>query len=762
MGEQTQEIIRTNHELRKQLAEDDILIDEYKSRIRILERDLDYCNREIEHLGNTLIYSEEEIESLKRLNSNLSKQLRKALKEVEWKEECLVSRDNQIFSLESKILTLKIRIKEITKKQTMAGNVQPTTSELDNAFNTIQSAVDAIRNHFTPLPGRSPSRFNSGDILRKFAEISDNAYRLNEVAKWYIGSQTRNQVDARVIVNLTNERDTAQRTVYNKERRMINLLAQLDTANASLATANASLDTANASLDAEHLRYEQTVHDHAIQKRKYKKWKARHRDLETYYNNLDGNFDKVYNKNNELDRKLDKKRTKYRNAKQRIRHLEYQVNQQVNQVPLPVNMAQVSSVDAKTVIAPELAKIPSYTGQETPHDFIRKIDQVLESVYNCTTDGNAMANDRGNASITPLETIQIYKSKMGGKFAPVPDQYPVGTAINTIQLFMNWLNDKFRNETIGTMQSALIGLMQEQFSPFDNPDTFERKVRPYLIGLENATVVPILLSKLPENLEMRVRHVFDRRNANQHTVDNFFIDLKNGWMQRRPDRGTNFQPMENQNQRFEAPPLQQPVIQQPVIQQPVYHKVDPKAFVEDTYGKGTWNLDSRVSDTYNTTRDIIKRGQDIQAFNQGNNRDIDSIIERAVQKRIELESNPKFEKINRYRNIIENAQRGIENEENRPDDPMDIDYIIANLAKGNHGVKTKRTVNRTKGKSKKTKPKKKTKTNTKKKVRHIYVNGEEEVEESSSSEEGDSSSSEEGDSSDEEQYYVNSAKKKLM
>ena len=39
-----EEIIRTNQELRKQLAEDDEIISEYKTRIKSLERDLEYCN----------------------------------------------------------------------------------------------------------------------------------------------------------------------------------------------------------------------------------------------------------------------------------------------------------------------------------------------------------------------------------------------------------------------------------------------------------------------------------------------------------------------------------------------------------------------------------------------------------------------------------------------------------------------------------------------------------------------------------------------
>src|SRR5215210_5727200 len=109
-----EEIIRTNRELRKQLAEDDVIIDAYKDKIQKLEHDLEYCNREINFLSKTILRSEEEIECLKNEKSTLSKQLQKALLEVERKEECLIIQDNQIITLEDKILTLKNRIKDIT------------------------------------------------------------------------------------------------------------------------------------------------------------------------------------------------------------------------------------------------------------------------------------------------------------------------------------------------------------------------------------------------------------------------------------------------------------------------------------------------------------------------------------------------------------------------------------------------------------------------------------------------------------------------
>ncbi|CAJ0900504.1 9741_t:CDS:2 [Entrophospora sp. SA101] len=71
-------------------------------------------------------------------------------------------------------------------------------------------------------------------------------------------------------------------------------------------------------------------------------------------------------------------------------------------------------IEAMQVIGPEIAKISNFVGQETPDDFIRKIAQVLSSVWAWSTDGNVVAGNRANASINPALHLNILKSKMGG------------------------------------------------------------------------------------------------------------------------------------------------------------------------------------------------------------------------------------------------------------------------------------------------------------------------------------------------------------
>lgn len=286
----TQEIIRTNQELRKQLAEDDILIADYRSKINSLERDLEHCNREINLLSNTIIRSEDEIESLKKENTTLSKQLRKALLEVEQKEKCLIIRDNQINDLEEKILTLKNRIKYITSRKM----TQPTIAELQNAYDYLNSEFNAIRT------------LAQDNIKNKLHGISIRVDRFYEVSKWYLVAQNQNQVNDQIIRGLTNEKNTAQGLAFNAQRRVNNLQTQLD--------------ATNTLVEQKERRIQQENHDCAIERAKHDKWKdstkterAKHAKWKTRARNS---------------------HVKHGKWKQRFRLLEQQVNQPQNMTTL--------------------------------------------------------------------------------------------------------------------------------------------------------------------------------------------------------------------------------------------------------------------------------------------------------------------------------------------------------------------------------------------------------------------------------------------
>ncbi|CAJ0834591.1 16414_t:CDS:2, partial [Entrophospora sp. SA101] len=121
------EIIRTNRELRKQLAEDDEIISKYETRIKSLVRDLENSNLEIHYLDKSLIQREAEIETLKEDNKNLSIQLRKALQDIESKENFIVFREDQFIALEDKISTFNKKPKMSSTRQIQP----PNPNEID-------------------------------------------------------------------------------------------------------------------------------------------------------------------------------------------------------------------------------------------------------------------------------------------------------------------------------------------------------------------------------------------------------------------------------------------------------------------------------------------------------------------------------------------------------------------------------------------------------------------------------------------------------
>ena len=123
------EIVRTNRELRKQLAEDDEIISKYKAKIKLLEHDLEKCNLEIHYLGKSLVDREEKNEILKKDNTNLSIQFRKALQNIESKEKFIVFMEDQFSALEDRNLKDN-RTKNITSnKMTSSSSSSFTNSE---------------------------------------------------------------------------------------------------------------------------------------------------------------------------------------------------------------------------------------------------------------------------------------------------------------------------------------------------------------------------------------------------------------------------------------------------------------------------------------------------------------------------------------------------------------------------------------------------------------------------------------------------------
>jgi hypothetical protein len=191
--------------------------------------------------------------------------------------------------------------------------------------------------------------------------------------------------------------------------------------------------------------------------------------------------------------------------------------------PLIANMTTIHQVMA--VVIPLIVPVPQYIGQEPPEDYVNKIIQL----YNCGTTVGACAG------FNDAVKTQILATKMGGKYTPPnPFNNRAGNPVNTPALFLAWLNEEYQRLNIGTQQIATQRLTQEKFTPYDTPETYETRIKPFLLGVPNndGYVLGVLKNHLPTELFNRMIH------AAPATIPAFFTELKNMWLERKPDTFT--------------------------------------------------------------------------------------------------------------------------------------------------------------------------------------------------------------------------------
>ncbi|CAG8491891.1 8437_t:CDS:2 [Ambispora gerdemannii] len=154
-------------------------------------------------------------------------------------------------------------------------------------------------------------------------------------------------------------------------------------------------------------------------------------------------------------------------------------------------------------IQTSLAHISSYIEQESPDNYCNRIETAISYTDTMIADANqANANTFTNA-----HKADIYKSKMAGKYLPIPAQH-ANNNINTPARFKAWLGDTYLQRTVGTRQSAIQRLSQETFKTDDNPETYEAKIRQYILG------------------------------TNSDGITTFFTTLKELWLKRQPSLGS--------------------------------------------------------------------------------------------------------------------------------------------------------------------------------------------------------------------------------
>src|SRR5918911_5736216 len=117
--------------------------------------------------------------------------------------------------------------------------------------------------------------------------------------------------------------------------------------------------------------------------------------------------------------------------------------------------------DVHKLLAPYLAGIPYYDGQEEPDSYYAKLRTINET-----------ARPLAVVAFNPAARTNVMKGKMTGRFHPVPANNPYNgnAVINTEAEFLNWLRGKYREVTVGTNRDALRALMIEKFTPMDTAD----------------------------------------------------------------------------------------------------------------------------------------------------------------------------------------------------------------------------------------------------------------------------------------------------
>src|ERR1044072_8109313 len=178
------------------------------------------------------------------------------------------------------------------------------------------------------------------------------------------------------------------------------------------------------------------------------------------------------------------------------------------------NMAAIEHV--MQTLAPYLASLPAYDGQEPPNAYYVKLRNI-----------NEIAQPMAVAGFDAVARTNNMKSKMVGRFHPVPAQNPYNgnNAINNEAEFLNWLHGKYRKVMIGTNRAILKALMSESFHPTDTPESYEKRIKPFVQGMVFADILPYLYDYIPINMQLRIRI------TNPADLNAFFTELRNIWLE---------------------------------------------------------------------------------------------------------------------------------------------------------------------------------------------------------------------------------------
>jgi len=321
------------------------------SQIKKLESDLSKQEQYIKYLYSIIEGYEEEIEDLRKKNSELIVQLKDTLETASFKEECLVSLEEKIDEIENKNAELKNRILEYSSK---VNNEVMDPRPIQDAFLVKDLLGSALKQN-----------------------ILDHAIRmLNR------------------LVHLDNTENMIEYN-YSKNRIIEGLDEVIRRANESFDAHRAEQDRADG-LDRQvgvlrvevwriGQRYLKWKRKTQIEREHYTKWKLRTKQYRNDIGLLEYNRDR-------LNEHYEKWKTKTHNERQTINNLNQQIINLQNNPPQNIRMA--------AAYAP-----PTFSGNydEDIGYFINEFRRYL------TASGNALANAADHAS-----ALGLFKASLKG------------------------------------------------------------------------------------------------------------------------------------------------------------------------------------------------------------------------------------------------------------------------------------------------------------------------------------------------------------
>ena len=546
------QLLDTNQELRDELQDEISINKSNEKKIRSLVKELEQCYRTISLQDNSIIAHEKEIEELKSEISNLRKQLSVLQQDKKFKDEVGSIQDGRIIELENKVGSLKARIQILIDKKISINALDMATT---NLIANVNRGLDRIENHIRGVGTPMQNPTNVIDGIRG----SLNTIRVT------LQNATTERNQYQNILNETNERERVLiqqlRDMRNQNLRLQHLL---DESQVQVERTMRERDNAQGERDLTILAYNK-------ERQESRRWRFSYQDKDRrvqelirekfakqllYQRNVNHHQQNTCqlqtNAQNQVNRMIviiARKQTRIgelirekfvfqlviRQKDQNILNLQGQILALQNN-PLG-NMADARRLPVLNLIAPILAKNKPYTGQEPPDDYLDRLIQSISFAQgHMTVLENANAGDFDDAV-----KCNIYKAQMGGKYLPVPaqDPYNGNAPINTPATLRAWMRSKYQRETVGSRQSALQRLTQERFLPTDSPDTYEKRIRPLLLGVADgdAQTVGFLKNHLSGDLYTWMRAVAPG------TINAFFTNLKDMWLERAPNLngGQNYQ-----------------------------------------------------------------------------------------------------------------------------------------------------------------------------------------------------------------------------